>query len=999
MFIIIKVVVNLSKNTFLVRLKMTLFYNNTIAHEAQLQKLLERMVLLRLAVLTNEIDSKALKYLAQLSTVQLDEKVKVRSDKYLEKLDKIVSSNALNEAIIQPSESLIASLKWFDQEHGEYLDLVPLTARDPCALGHYFNHLAVFYDVFIQEILIQINSNDYFSLDINMDQVHARCRDWQRTRTCQTFYNPHHRTLRLVDRFLTGSLLPNEWLIDLDIFDAFRGLELDKFGAHIATLDVASIGAILDLERKHHERDEPTVPYAISLILNNSRTLDDEGTHWTRLLIIVDPTKKNPDVSAHYTDSLSTLHKRNITSIIRDALNYQEINIAVEAFPRYKQHIKIQATKEQDDGYSCGYRALQGLLYDLVEAGLLANPTTRQRHFLACKTSAELCYFIYHLLMNEQTTTLSSPNLKLVETRANGRYVKPACIEGQLQQWYPHQTLDLPHEAVLSTSDVTSTRQGQFACDEQKIQNYLQQCAARFNTKAYRNMLQGKFDLQPQTDCDEELSSKLMSALLYLRYQTYRRGNALAHAQLKTELQKLLNHIQQSHNPMLLAAVAKAQQEHFSALSSHWTDHEPQKRFYLRKIMTEWRRSSLGEIKLQWKTADFFNTWWHGSVEETSKNPQTPTMQSQAIRWLSDYKDKWWKRAWVSRDRKTIATTLINQLKNLNTTNSNPSQILQFISDARQTILNDDIKHHRSIDAGLRGRLYCFLNDLETRVYAASSPVDMDHAIQHEFNEIKTVLSAFQQRTIYKHSLRRVLDAMNLAILSADNPNKVASQYQLVSEFFTRVLTNLKPETLKENDDLSTLYSYCQQKQADLVHFFGQCSQLSAINQQRSVQVFRAMSAAASTVVDQWFINEPKDKHDAHQSHEIHYQTQKIPLTIGINVLNDLPLSFVTQSSSFLFFNKKSNLNIAKINKICTDLITVMATKIMAHDPSNDVKLKFTSLELNSCDKKPQLLKLSVALCLDGIDSKVTYTIDAHTGKLVHIRPDLKTHEDSLSLS
>lgn len=992
---------------------MPLYHNNTGNLDAQVQKLWERIIMLRQAVIKRQIDPNVLLRIAELTTVQLEKELINQQDEELNQLYDIIAMPFPSELAILPSDNLSQCLQWFDAEHGKYLDLVPLAAWEPSDIRHYLNHLAIFYNVFIQGIILPPIVDQTISPDINVDVVHKKCREWEANRASQVYYDPHHRNLRLVDKFIVNHLSPDEWLTELDILDALPMLGLDDFGAHATNFDMRDIGAMLHFERQKHEHEVPAIPYTIPLVLNNSHRLDERGTHWTRLLITVHPRdnpKDNPpQITAQYTDSLGSINKKDIETTIRTALNYTQKDTTravahpITAYPQCKKpRILMQGSGEQHDGYSCGYRALQGLLQDLVNANFIPNPTPRQHEFLACKTSNQLRDFIYKLLITEKAITVEAPNPDRIDVRANGRYVKPNAIEHQLRQWRStRETLARSDETTLSTTSDSTRTDDPIADDAQNIHDDLQQCATRFNTKAYRNLLHEKFDLQPKADSDAELTAKLMGALLYLRYHTYRVGNAIAYARLKTESQKLVNKIRQSNNPTLIAAVAKAQQEHFSALSNHWTDHELQKGRYLRTLMTEWRISSREEVNLQWKKPDFFKTWWNNSVadtqiiSETQIIPQTQTTQSQAIHWLNNYKDKWWKRGWVSGDRKAVASTLISQLKQLDKEHSSPEQILKLISQARQTILEDDTRHNRNVAAGLHGRLYLFLNDLETRVYAASSPPNMDNAIENEFNEIQTVLTAFQQRRVYPKSIAQVLEKIKLKELNPNNQINVADQYKLVSEFFTRVLTNLKREEIEDNADLSALYAYCQQKQTHLVHYFGQCNQLSAINQQRSVQVFRAMSAAASTVVNQWLIDPPRKK-TAYD--DIKYQDQTIPLHVNNVDLNELPSPFITSSSSFLFFNKKSTLNTAKIHKISTDLLATLAKEIKARSPNKEVNIRFTSLSLNPHqepqDKKPRFLALTVALCLDGVDTTVTYTIKSQTGELARMKPELEKLDD-----
>ena len=124
---------------------MPLFHDNTGNLLEQLQKLWERIVLVRLAVLEGKIDQAVLERIAQLSPAQLEENLKDQTDEGLNQLYEAISSTSLSEAVIVPSDNLTACLKWFDKQHGGYLDLAPLAAQDPQAIKPHLNHFAIFY--------------------------------------------------------------------------------------------------------------------------------------------------------------------------------------------------------------------------------------------------------------------------------------------------------------------------------------------------------------------------------------------------------------------------------------------------------------------------------------------------------------------------------------------------------------------------------------------------------------------------------------------------------------------------------------------------------------------------------------------------------------------------------------------------------------------------------------------------------------------------------------
>src|SRR3990167_91019 len=488
---------------------MPLFYDNTGNLDAQLLKLKERIVKLHQAVIEGEITPNALLRIAKLSTVQLDKILANEHDKELNQLYDIVSAPFPSKTTILSSEDFIACLQWFDQEHGAYLDLVPLASENLQTIKHFLNHLAIFYNVFIQKVILPPSFDKSINLDIDVASVKNNCQEWQATRASQAFYNPRHRTLLLSDKFITNRLSPDEWLTDIDILDAFQILGLDNFGAHITHFDPRDIGAMLHFERQKHEHDSPAIPYTIPLVLNNSRSLEAQGTHWTRLLVIVNPINNPSQISVRYTDSLSSINQRDIEKTIYAALKYTQnktnraIDHPITAYPQCKKPcIQIRGTGEQYDGYSCGYRAIQGLLLDLVDTGFLPNPTTQQQHFLACKTSNELRDFIYKTLINEQAINPEGLDPNLLEERANGRhYIKSEHIDNQLREWLTlHETLSAQCITTSSTPIDSAETQDQTEDNDHDIHNYLLEFTVNFNTPARHNLLQGKFELQPATD-------------------------------------------------------------------------------------------------------------------------------------------------------------------------------------------------------------------------------------------------------------------------------------------------------------------------------------------------------------------------------------------------------------------------------------------------------------------------------------------------------------------
>ncbi|MBL7478821.1 preprotein translocase subunit SecA [Legionella bononiensis] len=174
------------------------------------------------------------------------------------------------------------------------------------------------------------------------------------------------RNQGLREKLIKGNLTKSEWLTDLDLQ---RMLELtgtqDKI--HILTFDPQSIGTALHFEREKHTDG---LPYSIPMLLNKGSDASNQGSHWLAANIVVDPTART--VSYKITDSmkLSANEEQAYKKLIENAINYQENNapdlISFKGFPAnegwtIKRSDKDVISQNQNDGFSCGYRALHNL--------------------------------------------------------------------------------------------------------------------------------------------------------------------------------------------------------------------------------------------------------------------------------------------------------------------------------------------------------------------------------------------------------------------------------------------------------------------------------------------------------------------------------------------------------------------------------------------------------------------------------------------------------------
>ena len=427
---------------------MPLFSNNTGNLAEQIQSLLVRIVKLYQAVLAQKITPDILRSIAQLSTEQLEKALQKTSpdDKNLVTLCEIITIAEGEEITVNASDEFNECLQDFDNNHGDYLDLIPLTVTNSTNIQPYLNNLATFYDVFIQFIALAPEQN-ITTIGINKDSVTQRCAEWESTRPPQASYDPAQRSLTLAHKFINRKLISNEWLLDLDISNAFRVLGLDKQGAHITTKDFRCIAAQLSIERKRHLQDNPRKPYAIPLVINDIEELSRTGTHWTYALVQIKPSDSDIKINVIYRDSLtlSNTNKIAIEERFRTALKFQANGDI--AFPSCKNPtIDAQGTQEQQDGWSCGYRALRGLIEFFVceyPDDFLGVITDSQKKYIEqfrqCESSAELRDFVYNLLICEQPLPPESvtQNDELIELHDNNHYVKQALLDDFLTRYAP----------------------------------------------------------------------------------------------------------------------------------------------------------------------------------------------------------------------------------------------------------------------------------------------------------------------------------------------------------------------------------------------------------------------------------------------------------------------------------------------------------------------------------------------------------------------------------
>lgn len=161
--------------------------------------------------------------------------------------------------------------------------------------------------------------------------------------------------LGIAEKLLTEDLGQTEWLGEVDLERMLIKLDI-KDRTHITRLNPEDIGMILHFERVKHA--EATEPYTIPLLINcgSSGSLRSQGSHWTYAMVTVNPTTNA--ITIDYQDSMPLNGTERTT--LENAITYQDGDYS--AFPDATAHVTVASDGLQRDGWSCGYRALQGLI-------------------------------------------------------------------------------------------------------------------------------------------------------------------------------------------------------------------------------------------------------------------------------------------------------------------------------------------------------------------------------------------------------------------------------------------------------------------------------------------------------------------------------------------------------------------------------------------------------------------------------------------------------------
>ena len=459
----------------------------------------------------------------------------------------------------------------------------------------------------------------------------------------------------------------------------------------------------------------------------------------------------------------------------------------------------------------------------------------------------------------------------------------------------------------------------------------------------YTRLLRGKYKFLAEKT-DEAQVEDVISALLFLRYKAFRDSNSYTnHKQL---YQKLMNASLWSNDADLINAVSTAHNQHWAALNAHRGQHEAKKSLYLQGFMSE-LNDSMPEQTTEWKNKNF-DSWWN----------ESPCFKERMITSLTDYKDKWWTRWFVSRDRTALTTQLIDRLNQA----KSAEDILQCINNARKSMLTDDQDNHRLIKSGLKGRFNTYLEEIRSRVISACAPDALDSLIHLEFADIKNVLDAFAIRLPQRTPLDKIRKILTKNKTKNPSIDQINTQYQALTAFFAEIESMAQTKNQLDNNELKSLYDYCKQKQNDLVYYFSQSDQLRAMNQQGSVTVFRAATEAATSTLNALSIQPVKQLPLLNQiEHNDEIVTFKNTLKQNTRI---------TRSSFY-----------AKINQANAyqTLLSELEKSIVEHR-KGDTKVTFTALTVQKRDYyHANGFKLNIGLTIDGVETSINYHFNLDT--------------------
>ncbi|MCA0402918.1 MAG: hypothetical protein LCH30_03880 [Proteobacteria bacterium] len=541
-------------------------------------------------------------------------------------------------------------------------------------------------------------------------------------------------------------------------------------------------------------------------------------------------------------------------------------------------------------------------------------------------------------------TALLLKNIKVPPADLSSYYVKKEQAYGEVDI---HLTSDEVYASIMD-KEPNKPEKMDSVIEEAKmasVKYHLERARVFLNSEAHRAKLSnhikaGKEEFDFKVQDPVKLAQNIMSALLYLRYHAYRDGNIQAYAHLRQECRHFVDKM--SIEPKYRKAVMDAQQRHYDILVERRGQFENKKAFYLKIIMSEWQKMAPAETA-EWKSAnqDRFNP-----LQEQIKNS------------LTAYRDNWWERDWVSSDRKEVVNGLLNKL---NQPNMRAVDLLTAISEARKELFANDKTKKRSLSSSIDGRLFQYLDELETKIQTAMLPSELDKNIDNEFSSIALVLDAAKKLKPPINDLDMIINILR------DSEQEVGFKYQVLTALFKSITMMSSSDKRFRNDDWLVFRDYCARKQNHLVYYFSQSQQLSSLNDKRSVQVYRAATQAVVEMATKALSQESVKLKPPING--IEYRERKV------NFTDESHFDKKQQENSFF---KRVNREESYI-----ELLGNLEKYIVEH-AHTDTKVDFEHIRLmkGSYFEKEPSFDLKIDLKINGVKTEVLYHFNMKTGTL-----------------
>jgi hypothetical protein len=248
-------------------------------------------------------------------------------------------------------------------------------------------------------------------------------------------------------------------------------------------------------------------------------------------------------------------------------------------------------------------------------------------------------------------------------------------------------------------------------------------------------------------------------------------------------------------------------------------------------------------------------------------------------------------------------------------------------------------------------------------VISLADATTLDTLIAYEFTDIKNILTIFKSHPLpqkAKNALEAILKEIETPIDITDI-QQVTNHYHKLVNFFARVAALSPPGDFLDNANEQSLYTFCQQKRAHLVHYFAQCDTLRTVPNDSRIEVFRAVSEAATAFVQalepapagQYKSIEKITFHDDEVTYEVRAQGALLSLT------NNVFFQAITRVETY--------------HSLFTEI-----EKNIVEQRQGDTEVVFQHLILTESDKYPeQGFKLHIEVLINDRERVIDLHFDA----------------------